>query len=258
MSRAIYDKAIFHRDQQMDRKVYDRVRNVLPISGGGDDDHGSIEPSNHDWYILDSIELVDRGSGFEVGESFVSEFFDAGARSDITPQVEVTEVDENGAILSMEISTSGLVALSVNNNTLPLTVSISPSNESGTPATIACNWKPYIINTAIPEAQWEHTYTMTSVGLSEYDPAGGFDYVPDDPENGTLTFEIDNGVESLTNPRITFDVATGNLSNPVITEPGVLGINITDDTEYGYLEVIIPGNPGKGAMLWFEFDTDEE
>ena len=31
MSRAIYDKAIYHREQQMDRKVYDRARNVLPV-----------------------------------------------------------------------------------------------------------------------------------------------------------------------------------------------------------------------------------
>ena len=32
MSRAIYNKAIFHREQQMDRKVYQRARNVLPVT----------------------------------------------------------------------------------------------------------------------------------------------------------------------------------------------------------------------------------
>ena len=42
MTRAIYEKAIFHREQQMDRKVYDRARNVLPtdVEQGGQGGEG--------------------------------------------------------------------------------------------------------------------------------------------------------------------------------------------------------------------------
>jgi hypothetical protein len=32
MPRKIYEKAIYERDKQMDRKVYQRANNVLPVT----------------------------------------------------------------------------------------------------------------------------------------------------------------------------------------------------------------------------------
>ena len=54
MTRAIYDKAIFHRLQQMDRKVYQRARNVLPVTP---EPVGTL-------YKLTSVSIVNGGTGF--------------------------------------------------------------------------------------------------------------------------------------------------------------------------------------------------
>lgn len=64
MSRAIYDKAIYHREQQMDRKVYDRARNVLPVE--------PVPPVEEYWTVT-SMNILQPGVDFQEGETFYLE-----------------------------------------------------------------------------------------------------------------------------------------------------------------------------------------
>ena len=245
MTRAIYDKAIYKRKQQMDRAVYKRARNVLPTGGG------SIEPSNQDWYVLKSVQVIDGGAGFQQYNTFAQEFFQQGAKSDIPPTIEVDEVDENGGIVSIGILDGGMVTLSENDGTLPTVIILSP-DESSTTATIACNWAPLTVNTAKPFDEWGERYNLTDASIVDYRPIGGFGYTPDEGSTDKLTYVFDNGAEGIRTPIVSFTVTDGVLSNPVIEVDGVFGFDVTDDGILSQMEIIVPGNPGKGCLLYIE------
>ena len=65
MSRAIYDKAIFHREQQMDRKVYDRARNVLPVEP---EPGPTPPPPVETHYQISGVSITSAGSGYMENE----------------------------------------------------------------------------------------------------------------------------------------------------------------------------------------------
>jgi len=110
VTRSIYNKAIFHREQQMDRKVYDRARNVLPVTpepGPGPEP----EPTG-DTYRLKSVSVVNGGSGFHQNDEIIIK-----KNATIDPEIDpdspnsaflvVSHVDGNGAITGLAVDWSG-------------------------------------------------------------------------------------------------------------------------------------------------------
>ena len=93
VTRSIYNKAIFHREQQMDRKVYDRARNVLPV----DPEPTPVE----DKYAVTSATATGTMSGYETNETITI----LGAEGDTAAVLTITA--EDGAITALTVTTAG-------------------------------------------------------------------------------------------------------------------------------------------------------
>lgn len=118
MPRAIYQKAIYKRKKQMDRAVYRRANNVLPITeasygvsnvvlgnsgtgyhiddvltitGGEEDTAATITVTNvtPTTYTLESVTITDGGAGYAVNDTFD---VDGDDETDTSGLVTVTEV----------------------------------------------------------------------------------------------------------------------------------------------------------------------
>lgn len=118
MTRAIYQKAIYHRRKQNDRAVYRRANNVLPITeasygvsnvvlgnggtgyhiedeltitGNEGDTEATITVTNvsNTRYTLDSVTITDGGAGYAVNDTFDVDGDDEGDTSGL---ITVTEV----------------------------------------------------------------------------------------------------------------------------------------------------------------------
>ena len=93
VTRAIYNKAIFHREKQMDRKVYDRARNVLPVNP---------EPTPvEDKYAITSATATGTMSGYETNETITI----LGAEGDTS--AVLTIMAEDGAITALTVTNAG-------------------------------------------------------------------------------------------------------------------------------------------------------
>ena len=90
MTRAIYNKAIFHRAQQMDRKVYQRARNVLPV-----------DPEPTVKYEVASATASGTMSGYLSDETITI----LGAEGDTAAVLTITA--EDGAITALTVTTAG-------------------------------------------------------------------------------------------------------------------------------------------------------
>lgn len=114
MARKIYEKAIYHREQQTTRKVYQRKNNVLPteIVGKG--------------YTLTGVEVASAGEGYansfevivdgglsnaviavtaEAGKIVSAKITEAGSYvSDLSGEVEVVDGNGNGGKLTLAFS----------------------------------------------------------------------------------------------------------------------------------------------------------
>lgn len=86
MPRKIYEKAIYSRPQQMDRKVYQRANNVLPVT----------EPTK---YQLSAVEVKSAGENYT--ESFT---YIVSGETDGEIAVTVSE----GALTAASITTAGV------------------------------------------------------------------------------------------------------------------------------------------------------
>ena len=142
MTRAIYNKAIFHRLQQMDRKVYNRARNVLPTSG---DD--PVDPGDETKYFkIASISLLTPGSGYTdtADQNPPYEVSNLGSIDwDGVPSCQYDVV--NGEVTNLELITAGKVqAESVSD--LPGEMDLIPQyyiNGNETFATISIVWEEW-------------------------------------------------------------------------------------------------------------------
>lgn len=90
MSRKIYEKAIYGRDKQMQRKVYQRTNNVLPTDAGD--------------YEITSFAVVDGGSLFRTGKVLS---LPIANRTTTAGTITVSTIDEDGAILTGALTTAG-------------------------------------------------------------------------------------------------------------------------------------------------------
>lgn len=99
VTRAIYDKAIFHREQQMDRKVYDRARNVLPVTP---------EPTpTEDKYKVASATASGTMTGYVTAETITI----LGDTGDTAAVLTITA--EDGAITALTVTTAGEFATDI-------------------------------------------------------------------------------------------------------------------------------------------------
>ena len=118
MARAIYQKAIYHRTKQMDRAVYRRANNVLPITEGSygvsnvalgnggtgyhiddvltitgneGDTEATITVTNVSatTYTLDTVTITDGGAGYAVDDTFDVDGDDEGDTSGLITVKEV-------------------------------------------------------------------------------------------------------------------------------------------------------------------------
>lgn len=94
MSRAIYDKAIYHRTQQMDRKVYQRERNVLPVTPE------PTEPT----YRIASVVVKTAGTGY-------ADSFDMTVVGETDAVIALTASE--GALASATITTAGVFSTDI-------------------------------------------------------------------------------------------------------------------------------------------------
>lgn len=93
VTRAIYNKAIYHREQQMDRKVYQRARNVLPVTP----EPTPVEPK----YQVVSATATGTMSGYETNETITI----LGAEGDTAAVLTITA--EDGAITALTVTNAG-------------------------------------------------------------------------------------------------------------------------------------------------------
>lgn len=93
MPRKIYEKAIYSREKQMDRKVYQRANNVLPIN----------EPTETK-YQLSSVAIKSAGENYT--ESFT---YIVSGETDGEIAVTVSE----GALTAASITTAGVFASNI-------------------------------------------------------------------------------------------------------------------------------------------------
>ena len=96
MARKIYERAIYFREQQTTRKVYQRVNNVLPIEAGDASEFSLRE------YALSDVNVSAAGEGY--ADSFEA-IIDGGLADAV---VAVTA--EDGKIVSAEIVSGGSFA----------------------------------------------------------------------------------------------------------------------------------------------------
>lgn len=93
VTRAIYNKAIYHREQQMDRKVYQRARNVLPVEP---------EPTpTEKKYKVASASATGTMAGYETDETITI----LGAEGDTAAVLTITA--EDGAITALTVTSAG-------------------------------------------------------------------------------------------------------------------------------------------------------
>ena len=142
MTRAIYDKAIFHRLQQMDRKVYNRARNVLPTSG---DD--PVDPGDETKYFqIASISLLTPGSGYTdtADQDPPCEWSQLGSIDwDGVPTCKYDVV--NGEVTNLELTVAGKVQAEAVSD-LPGEMDLIPEyhiNGNETYATISIVWEEW-------------------------------------------------------------------------------------------------------------------
>ena len=111
MPRKIYEKAIYSRESQMTRKVYERANNVLPV----------YEPST---YKIKTVTVKTAGTGYD--DSFTMTF-----EGDTDAVVTLTATD--GAITAATITTAGVLASDISGD-----IEVTSGNGSDGVITIAC------------------------------------------------------------------------------------------------------------------------
>lgn len=94
MARKIYDREIYHRENQIGRKVYQRTNNVLPTE--------PIPPVVEDTYQITAAVVTTEGTGYEDSLTYT-------IPSDKTPGV-LTITAAEGKITEVAITTPGVFA----------------------------------------------------------------------------------------------------------------------------------------------------
>ena len=94
MTRKLYDREIYHRENQIGRKVYQRTNNVLPTE--------PIPPVVEDTYKITAAVVKTEGTGYK-------DSFTYTIASDKTPGV-VTITAAEGKITEVAITTPGVFA----------------------------------------------------------------------------------------------------------------------------------------------------
>lgn len=94
MARKLYERAIYHRENQIDRKVYQRTNNVLPTE--------PIPPVVEDTYQITAAVVKAEGTGYK-------DSFTYSIPSDKTPGV-LTVTAAEGKITGVAITTPGVFA----------------------------------------------------------------------------------------------------------------------------------------------------
>lgn len=118
MARKIYEKAIYYREQQTTRKVYQRVNNVLPT------EIGENEELPVDEYTLTGVEVASAGEGY-------SDSFEVVVDGGLTNAV-IAVTAEEGKIVSAEITEGGLYAADLGGE-----VEVEDGNGNGGKLTLA-------------------------------------------------------------------------------------------------------------------------
>ena len=94
MTRKLYDREIYHRENQIGRKVYQRTNNVLPTE--------PIPPVVEDTYKITAAVVKAEGTGYEDSLTYT-------IPSDKTPGV-LTITAAEGKITEVAITTPGVFA----------------------------------------------------------------------------------------------------------------------------------------------------
>ena len=94
MTRKLYDREIYHRENQIGRKVYQRTNNVLPTE--------PIPPVAEDTYKITAAVVKAEGTGYEDSLTYT-------IPSDKTPGV-LTITAAEGKITEVAITTPGVFA----------------------------------------------------------------------------------------------------------------------------------------------------
>lgn len=97
MARKLYDREIYHRENQIGRKVYQRTNNVLPT-----EPIPPVPPVTEDTYQITAAVVKAEGTGYQ--DSFTNNI-----ASDKTPGV-LTITASEGKITAVAITTPGIFA----------------------------------------------------------------------------------------------------------------------------------------------------
>lgn len=112
MTRKIYENAIYTRAKQMDRKVYQRANNVLPVT----------EPAK---YKITSVEVKTAGTGYD-------DSFNLTIEGETNAVIALTASE--GALSAGTITTAGVFASDISGD-----VNVTSGNGSDGVITVTCS-----------------------------------------------------------------------------------------------------------------------
>lgn len=210
MARKIYDRTIYHsRLNQLERKVYDRVNNVLPYEP---------EPPVGVSYEVTNVAVTTPGSNYKVTDVLSI----PGSGQDTASTVTVTAVNETKAITNVTIENAG------ESTTDPTNTNASVTGGAGTGATLN------VVGEAL--TNYQATNLTVSNGGTGYAQEDVITISADVTDITAKVTAVSGGVVTtleITNP----GESTTDLTNTGVSTEGGTGTGLTVDLT----TTLIPG-----------------